>query len=89
MCSNCSNCTIALHQRIVLMFVETRSEDLDLLPLWELEFSIDPDKLGPLIARYRRLSIRLKPYRPPGRSPVKNGCFIRRKSMYRIAESSE
>ena len=42
--------TIAFYTKEnVLMFLEMRSEDLDLLPLWELEFSIDPACAGRLL----------------------------------------
>ena len=77
----CSNCIVALHQRDRFEVPGITVRRPSRLPLWELEFTIGPDKLGPLIARYRSLSSGLEPYRPPGRSPVKNDSFIRRTSM--------
>ena len=77
----CSNCTVALHQRNRFEVPGKADRVPKNLPLWEPNFAIGPDKLGPLIARYRSLSSGLEPYRPPGRSPVKNDSFIRRTSM--------
>ena len=84
MCNNCSNCTIALHQRIVLMFVKARFENLDLLLLWEFKLSIDSNKLESLIERYRRLFIRFRSYRSFDRSPDKKWYFVRRTIMKHV-----
>ena len=72
MCDNCSNCTVALHQRIFFDVPGNAVRKPEILPLWELEFSIGPEKHGPVIAAYRRLSSGLESYRSPGRSPDKN-----------------
>ena len=77
----CSNCIVALHQRDRFEVPGITVRRPSRLPLWELEFTIGPDKLGPLIARYRSLSSGLEPYRPSGRSPDKKWYFVRRTNI--------
>ena len=78
MCSNCNNCKIALHQRYCSNVRENAIREFNNFSFWELEFSIDSNKLESLIARYRSLFSNLKFYRFLDRSLVKNRCFIRR-----------
>ena len=52
MCVNCNNCTVALHQRYRFEVHGIAVRGPSNFPLWELEFTIGPDKLGPLIVAY-------------------------------------
>ena len=48
----CSNCIIALHQRNRFEVPGKADRVPSNLPLWELNFAIGPDKLGPLIVAH-------------------------------------